>query len=241
VPLQFRASYLQDPAFFVTDSGWRAKRSTGASGASGDIGSHVVDMAEYLCGDIVRVFACLRYREQDFSKGWCPEAALPTADAADDAAIWLAQFSNGAIGTFAVSFASYGRKNRLMFEIDCTRGAAEFNWNKREEIRVAYADTLPAHSGFNTIICSDLHPDVWYPVPGLGFGYIDGSVIQLRKYLEAILHGTTTQPDFAHAAHVQQVVDALYDSVGAESWVDVPAPLGGSNESQNLGCSPQEG
>jgi len=224
-PVQFRASYLQDALFYVNAPayGWRRQKSTGGSGSSGDIGSHVIDLAEYLCGEIVRVSGCLRSRNADWSKGWQPEADRLAGDLPDESGVWLAEFANGAIGTFSVSLASYGHKNRITFEMDCTKGAAEFNWNRREEIRLAYADEPLDSSGFHTVIVSDVHPDVWYPVAGLGFGYVDGSAVQMRKYLDAVISGTPPHPDFAEAAHVQQVVEALAESARTGSWVHVPS------------------
>ena len=49
-----RASYLQDwladPAFPLT---WRLQREHAGSGALGDLGAHIVDLAQYLTGELI--------------------------------------------------------------------------------------------------------------------------------------------------------------------------------------------
>ena len=51
---QVRASYLQDwlvdPAFPLT---WRLQREHAGSGALGDLGAHIVDLAQYLTGELI--------------------------------------------------------------------------------------------------------------------------------------------------------------------------------------------
>lgn len=221
-PLQFRASYLQDGGFFVPDMGWRSYKSRGGSGVTGDLGSHIIDAAEYLCGDIVRVSAMLASRDR--SGVWRSAEERRAQDLVDDAGVWLAEFANGAIGTFSASFYAAGRKNRLAFELDATLGSADFDWNRREELRLAYVADEPDHSGFATVILGAAeHPNGWWPFAGLGTGYLEPAVSQLEALVTAIVDGTASHPDFAEAAHVQAVVEAVNRSADTGRWEDVPA------------------
>ncbi|TPX03347.1 Gfo/Idh/MocA family oxidoreductase, partial [Schumannella luteola] len=97
-PLQFRAQYAQEVGFWADPNRWRALKATGGSGTVGDIGSHIIDIAEHLFGDIVRVAARARSYGGD---GWRAESERLDGDLIDDAAVWLAEFANGAIGTFS--------------------------------------------------------------------------------------------------------------------------------------------
>jgi predicted dehydrogenase len=222
-PLQFRASYLQDGGFFVPDMGWRSYRSRGGSGVTGDLGSHIIDTAEYLCGPIMRVSAVLLSRDREAA--WHPENVRRAQDAVDDAGVWLAEFSSGAVGTFSASFYAPGRKNRLAFELDATAGAADFDWNRREELRLAYVDDEADHSGFRTVILGAAeHPNGWWPFAGLGTGYIEPAVTQIESLVTAILHRRSAHPDFAEAAHVQYVVEAIQRSADTGQWADVRVP-----------------
>jgi predicted dehydrogenase len=69
-PLQFRGTYLQDTAFGADPHRWRALRSSGGSRMVGDIGSHILEMAECLFGDIARVVALVRTKGPESAEGW---------------------------------------------------------------------------------------------------------------------------------------------------------------------------
>jgi predicted dehydrogenase len=222
-PLQYRSTYFQDGLNMKGDMGWRSKKSTGGSGMVGDIGSHVIDIAEYLNGEIVRVSARVRARlSKDPADGWLDEETRIADDIVDMSGFWLAEFANGSIGMFSVSALSSARGNQIKFELDATRGALQFDWNHREELQVSFADDPAEVSGFRTVLSSAVHEDVWYPVPGLGLGYPDDTAIQLRHFITAIVENKLAHPNFGEGAHVQQVVEAIYRSADSGAWVDVP-------------------
>ncbi|KAE8765928.1 Gfo/Idh/MocA family protein [Georgenia thermotolerans] len=220
-PLQFRGAYLQETAFGADPHRWRAKRATGGSGMVGDIGSHVIDMAEMLLGDVVRVAARVRAWVPG-TEGWTDESVRLGEDLVDDGGVWVAEFASGVIGSFAVNAAASGRKNQVRFELDATRGAVEFNWNDKELLRVSYTDESADHRGFRTIHTNDQHPDGWWRLAGLGTGYVDVSAIQFQKFVRAILAGGQASPSFADAAHIQGVVEAIHAAAVTDRWVDVP-------------------
>lgn len=217
-PLQFRGSYTQEVGFWADPNRWRALKATGGSGTVGDIGSHIIDIAEHLFGDIVRVAA----RARSFNgEGWHPDVERVEGDLIDDAAVWLAEFASGAIGTFSVSQYGVGSKNRLYFEFDASKASVQFDWNHREVFRVAYVDDAADHRGFRSIHTNDQHPDGWWRLAGFGTGYSDVSAIQFQHFIRAIVDGTPTSPDFARAAHVEDVVAAIYRAAHSDNWETV--------------------
>jgi predicted dehydrogenase len=223
VPLQFRASYLQETGFAADPNRWRATKATGGSGAIGDIGSHIIDIAEYLFGDIVKVAARARAKQPGTDAGWLDDSQRVDQDLIDDGAVWLAEFANGGIGTFAVSSFASGRMNRVAFELDASQGAVEFNWNNREEFRVSYTDEAADHRGFRTIHTNDQHPNGMWRIAGLGTGYVEVSAVQFQKFVRAIVNGEQGSPDFEEAAHIQEIVEAVLEASVSDSWVEVPA------------------
>lgn len=223
VPLQFRASYLQETGFTADPNRWRATKATGGSGTAGDIGSHIVDIGEYLLGDITRVCALLRSKADGVDAGWLDDDKRVEGDLIDDGGVWIAQFASGAIGTFAASSFASGRKNRVYFELDGSKGATQFDWNRREEFTVSYVDEAADHKGFRTIHTNSEHPDGWWKLAGLGTGYVEVSAIQFQKFVKAILAGREAAPSFTDAVHVQRVIDAVAESAETGGWVDVPA------------------
>ncbi len=223
LPLQYRASYFGDALNATGGMGWRDDRKTGGSGMVGDIGSHIIDMAEYLNGEILRVSGRVRARtSHDRNVGWLSEEERLAQDVVEASGFWLAEFENGSIGTFSVSVLSSGRKNQIRFEIDGTGGALAFDWNDREKLHISFADDPEHLSGFRTVLSSKAHEDVWYGVAGLGLGYPDDTAIQLRHFIQAITENKLSHPNFGEGAHVQQVVEAIYRSAVSGQWEDVP-------------------
>jgi predicted dehydrogenase len=223
-PLQFRGTYLHDALFFIKDFGWRGSKATGGSGATGDIGSHLIDIAEYLCGPIRRVCGLQVARDRAHAdSGWLRGHHQGEGNGLDEAATWLGEFESGAIGTFSAGFYSPGKKNSLTFEIDATRGSVAFDWNNPDQIVVDMIDDDPAIAGPRTVeITQGEQPEVWYGVPGLGQGYIDGMATQLRRFLLAVVDGGDAHPNFGEAVRVQQVVDSVELAAKTDAWVTVP-------------------
>ncbi len=75
---------------------WRNDRSH-SNGIVGDLGAHMLDLARYFCGDIVRVCGHLGFNIQRESPDGLP------FDLASDSAIALLEFVNGGHGTLQVS------------------------------------------------------------------------------------------------------------------------------------------
>ncbi len=123
-------SYLQDWLFYETDYNWRLEpEQSGESRAIADIGSHLIDVLEYITGlQIVEVCADFNTIHKTRKKPLKPIETysgmiLKPEDYADvpinteDHANVLLRFSNGNKGSITVSQVSAGRKNRLSFEI----------------------------------------------------------------------------------------------------------------------------
>jgi predicted dehydrogenase len=221
IPLQFRGRYLQDAAFTASPTRWRASPSTGGSGMVGDIGSHILDIAQHLFGDIVRVGALVRARATD-GGGWIAEEDRIGKDVLDEAAVWIAQFANGAIGNFSINAYASGHKNDIGFSFDATKGSVEFGWNDRERFHVSYIDEPTDHLGFRSIFTNDSHPDGWWKLTGVGTGYIDIMAVQFQHFIKAIKDGGVAHPDFADGARVQAIVQAVRLSAESGTWVDLP-------------------
>ncbi|MFT4123132.1 MAG: Gfo/Idh/MocA family oxidoreductase [Microbacteriaceae bacterium] len=212
-PLQLRISYLSEGGFDGPMFGWRGRRSTGGSGMSGDLGSHIIDIAVYLMGDIARVSGRL---VQD-------GRVMPAehTDDLDNAGLFLAEFAEGGLATFSYSVQSWRHYNHIRLELDAETGAAIFDWGARDQIQIALAADDTDAAGFRTVHLGPEHPDSWWRVTGLGTGYLEPAVNQVRRFLRAILDGGSSHPNFGEAAHVQRVVRALDESSSSGRWVEV--------------------
>jgi predicted dehydrogenase len=211
--LHFRGVYLQD---WLVDGSvgnlWRLDKSVAGSGALGDLGAHVIDLAHYLVGDVASVSGALR-------------TFIPVRDGTkvdvDDAFAATVQFSRGAIGTIEASRLSAGRKNALRFEINGTTGSLAFNLERLNELELS-AGT----GGFRSILVTDPgHPYVgyWWP-PGHVLGWEHTFVHELHHLLTAIRHGSEVGPHgatFEDGYRAAEVCDAIVRSAENHDQVAV--------------------
>ena len=144
-PHLVHGSYLQDWLLLNTDWNWRLESARGGrSRAVADIGSHWIDLVQFVVGqEVVEVTAQLgRLHDQrlrpvheaaTFSTGGQVERQAVAIDTEDFGGVLL-RFASGCLGAMTVSQVSAGRKNSLQFEID-TPGAA-FTWNQEDPNRL---------------------------------------------------------------------------------------------------------
>jgi predicted dehydrogenase len=212
----FRGAYLQDwivdPAFPRV---WRLEKSKAGSGALGDIGSHQVDLARHLLGEISEVSGLLHT--------FIAERPLPGGGGrgrvdVDDAALALVRFASGAIGSLEGTRFAAGRKNANRFEINCARGSLAFDLERLNELELY--EEQGASSGFRTVLATDAtHPYVgaWWP-PGHTLGYEHSFVHTVADFVRAIARGEAVSPSFADGLANQRVLAAIERSAASRSW-----------------------
>jgi predicted dehydrogenase len=233
--LNFRGTYLQD--WSADPDGplsWRFQKSIAGSGSLGDIGTHVVDMARYLCGEITQVNTQL--------KTWVPtrpiqsgnvdklgtgakDASAPRATVdVDDEVLSLLEFENGAIGSLEATRNAHGRNNFLTFEIHGTLGSIYFNYERRDELQVSFAQEQGDRRGFRTVYTGPAHPygDGLWPIPALGIGYGETKIIEAYDFVKAIVEGGEVSPNFKDGYQINLIADAMVESSEKRAWVPVP-------------------
>ncbi len=151
-----RAQYLQDwivdPEFPLV---WRLQRSAAGSGALGDIGAHIVDLAQYLVGDLLTSVSALTetfVRERPLPverrAGWRrPGAPRRGPVDVDDAALFLGRFAGGTVASFEATRFATGRKNALRIEVNGSRGSLAFDQERMNELEFYDADETPTPPG----------------------------------------------------------------------------------------------
>lgn len=219
---QIRAHYLQDwiadPEFPMV---WRLDKTQAGSGALGDIGSHIIDIAQHLVGDILDVSAVMKtfIKERPTELG-STETGTVTVD---DAAAWIANFKNGAIGTFDATRFARGRKNANGFEIYGSRGSLMFDLEDMNRLKYWSAGDNAKVQGFRDILVTEpVHPymDGWWP-PGHIIGYQHTFVNTLYDFFTALAKGEDGSPNMRDGVKVQAVLHAVEASANSRSWVKV--------------------
>ncbi len=233
--LNFRGTYLQDwSADPDSPLSWRFQKSVAGSGTVGDIGTHVVDFARYLVGEIASVNALVKTHIPTRPKqaggvdrlgvgGADRNAERGTVDV-DDEMLTMLRFSNGAIGSIEATRNAYGRNNFLTFEIHGTKGSLAFNYERRDELQVMFADDIGDARGFRTVYTGPAHPygsGLW-PIPALGIGYGETKIVECYDLCTAIVTGKQPSPNFEDGYRIALIADAILTSGESGQWVDIP-------------------
>ncbi len=148
----WRATYLQD---FIMDPSfpliWRLRKEVSGSGALGDIGAHIIDLAQFIVGPILEVVGMTEtfvkerpLEEASAGGGLSASGGAETGEVTvDDAAAFLARFEGGAIGTFEATRFAAGRRNQNSFEINGSKGSVAFDLERMNELEVFFTDDDP--------------------------------------------------------------------------------------------------
>ncbi len=229
----WRGAYLQDwivdPEFPLT---WHLQKDKAGAGPHYDLNSHSVDLARYLVGEITSISA--------LTPTFISERPLPGAGAAtfsagsgeetemgqvtvDDASFMLAEFENGAIGSFEASRFAPGRKNYNYFEIYGSKGSIVFNLERMNELQLFQRDDPAFAQGFRTILATEAgqHDYIanWWP-PGHMIGYEHGFHHGVVDFMEAIEKGTNIEPNFYDGLREIEILSAGLESSEKGQKVD---------------------
>ncbi|MBJ6360617.1 Gfo/Idh/MocA family protein [Paenibacillus sp. GCM10012307] len=226
----YRAVYLQDwlvdPDFPLA---WRLQKEVAGSGSHGDLNAHCIDLAHYLIGEFDQVIGVnrtfVKQRPIPASmNGLTAQASSEYGDVTvDDATVFLAQFANGAIGSFEATRFASGWKNGNLFEINGSKGSIRFNLERLNELEVFFRDDPPHLQGYRTIMVTEgVHPYVanWWP-PGHTIGYEHGFVHLAYEFMQAIANDKPFSPDFEDGVRCQEVLEAVDRSIVERRWVSV--------------------
>ena len=219
--LHFRCAYLQD---WLVDPSvanlWRLDKSIAGSGALGDLGAHVIDVARYLVDEVATVSGTLR-------------TFNPVRDGVDvdvdDAFAATVEFEGGALGTIEASRFCAGRKNGMRFEVNGTAGSIAFNMERLNELELSEGT-----GGFRTILVTNPeHPYLkyWWP-PGHILGWEHTFVHELHHLLTAIRDDVDVAPHgatFEDGYRAAEVCDAIVRSSETREQVALTYRDGGQS------------
>lgn len=219
----FRARYLQDWAMSPKlQMLWRFDKQRAGSGALGDLGSHIIDLAHYLCGDISSVSAAMETYIK--KRPTAPRSRKNEAVTVDDAVVVCTRFANGAIGTLEATRFALGRKNHNAFEVNGSRGSLVFDLENLNNLDFCSADDKADAQGFRRIIaCSKgNHPyaDHWW-ADGHILGYEHTFTHSVNDFLMALETGSEIHPDFDDGLRNQKVLHAVEKAARSRRWEKV--------------------
>ncbi|HEV2177943.1 MAG TPA: Gfo/Idh/MocA family oxidoreductase [Terriglobia bacterium] len=227
----YHGAYLQDwiidPQFPLV---WRLQKNLAGAGALGDIGSHAIDLAQYLNSDIQSVTSHLTtfIKERPLVGSHGEDKGQRQVKAGrgtgrvtvDDDANFLARFANGSVGVFESSRFCGGRRNYNTFQIYGSKGSLSFNIERLNELEFYDRTDAQTEQAFKTILATEsAHPYVgaWWP-PGHIIGYEHTFVHAVHDFLTALENDTMPSPNFADGVKNQAVLDAVERSGKTGRW-----------------------
>jgi predicted dehydrogenase len=225
--------YALDPTSPIT---WRYRGGPG-TGALADVGSHLLDLGEFLCGRITEVsgatFATLITERPvpvgvtyGHTKGEVSSETAPVEN--EDLATFTARFENGAAGTFSASRVAHNLPDGLAFELFASKGSAAWDLHRAGEFALSADDGRPELSGPRRVLIGPEHPYIQGGLPmdagGVGHGVADLFVYQTRAFLDQIADRTFSRrfagdlgplPSFEDGLHGLRVVAAVAESAAS--------------------------
>ncbi len=193
--VHFRLRYLQGWSWDADPGAWRFDPEQTGTGVLGDIGSHAIDLARYLAGEIASVAAGVRTI--------VPERRV------DDHFVAAVEFESGVLGTLEGSQLARGHKNSNAFELNGTEGSIAFDAERLNELQVADA------TGFRRVLVTEPeHPFMrfWWP-PGHIIGWGETFVHEVGHLLAAIAgehsvapHGATFEDGYRCAEVIEAIL-----------------------------------
>lgn len=221
--VQFQCEYAADP---LLPHSWRYERHRAGPGALLDIGTHAIDTARYLCGEVQEVAGAVstisikeRFVAASATVGH-NRVSLSTEKRPvdnDDVMSALLKFDNGAQGLFSASRVAVGMGNTLSFEVFGTKAAVKFSTQSLNQYQIASLDgsgQTPFVTVFNRPSSpnSDLLP---VPFDGVPVGYAEVFGFMIHDFLTAIAEGrdisSGTLLDGLRAAEILDAIQASAD------------------------------
>jgi predicted dehydrogenase len=208
---------------------WRYRGPAG-SGALADVGSHLMDLAEFVCGPITSIRGAVLSTQ-------IPERALPVGTVLGHAAAELSDvhqpvenedlvavtvgFESGAVGTLSASRVAYGHPNALGFELFTESGAATFDLERAGEFGFIDGSAPHRTQGYRRVLVGPEQPyltgGLAMDFPGVGYGQNDLFVWQARAFLDQVagVDGLPPPASFAEGLRNLQLLAAVVESAQA--------------------------
>ena len=236
VPMRFRGwfdqGFYNDPDLPFS---WRLTRKEAGSGALGDLGSHVISVAQDLMGEVESVAAQAQtfFHTRPVPTGGSGYGAQASSDAPraavenEDQIQALVRFRSGAGGTIEASRVAAGKVFGVYWEVSGTKGTILMDGERFNELKVSRFDDPKPDRGFKTILCGSQVPQYGaffgFDFAGGGLGYFDVKVIEVRDLIAGLAGPGPCHPDFAFGLANQRIIDAMERSLATGGWTTVAA------------------
>lgn len=134
-------AYLKNSAFWEGRRlEWRFVKEYAGSGVIGDLGIHLIDLAQLLAGNITRLCATKEIVVKERRQLDCEEIGKVETE---DSCSFLAQFEGGASGTFHITRCAIGHANTIRYDVYGTKGSISFDLNNPKLLNICTGEGNP--------------------------------------------------------------------------------------------------
>ncbi|OQB95345.1 MAG: putative oxidoreductase YcjS [Spirochaetes bacterium ADurb.Bin110] len=216
-------TYLQDWLLFDHDYDWRVEsRYGGPSRALADIGSHWIDIAEFLLDRRLESIAA------DFATFIPKRIRFPsetiTVDTEDFASA-LMRFEGGIHGCLTVSQVSAGRSNGISFEIDGSTASLRWSQEHSERASLKYREEKELILDEKGIISPANEMEENKEAKAGASRQERFLEVQQRMidnfYRSILFSEPPLYADFLQGHHIVQIIEAAIESNQKARWVDI--------------------
>ena len=181
---------------------WRFIKEYAASGVIGDLGVHLIDLAQLLAGNITELCATKATVVKERMRLDSDELAPVETD---DSCSFIARFASGADGSFHITRCAIGHKNTIRYDVYGTKGSISFDLNDPKILTVCHGEGDPK----NYISVTEEVPQEFY-------------LLQEQAFINAVLGNRDKLfPTLSDGSQGQKVVDAILTSADERRWVEV--------------------
>lgn len=179
---------------------------------------HLIDIALWMFGNVRQIVGNM--------KNFVPERLIRDRSETmsiniEDASVWLAEFENGAQGTFQSSFVAVGNYPGVEVRVFGSKGAIIAKLVEERGVNETLMTATPSKPQFS---------DTEIPSRLYGEGKKSDSWITLyfrnlaRAFVSDIIANRESEADFLAGVKVQEVEDAVFLSHRERKWVSLPLP-----------------
>ncbi|MEY8355522.1 Gfo/Idh/MocA family oxidoreductase [Lachnospiraceae bacterium 54-53] len=233
-------SYTQDWLLYETDYSWRLNSSeSGSTRAVADIGSHWMDLAEYVTGQkIVAVNAdfstihptrkkpkghVIAFSKEKFAEEDYEDIAIDT----EDNASVMFRFSNGAKGSAFFSQVIAGKSVAIDLLVGGYKKSAEWNSEVCNQLNIGQRDS------YNQVMekgIATVHPNT-RPLIAYPFGHLEGFPDAFKQCF-ANVYNSIDNPQvireyatFEDGLHEMVLCSKIFESNQKQQWVNITDEL----------------
>lgn len=202
-----------------TPFSWRCVIEKAGTGTLGDLGSHLISLAQFLIGPIEQLCSTI---DTPHKFRHIPDTPSESGEVEnEDICSSLLKFQTGVTGIMSSSRVAWGAKNRLAFEVHGSKGTLRFDQERMNELQFYKSGGDNSQQGFKRILSGPDHPPYSEFVPSAGhqLGFNDLKVIELDYFLRCIRENKTAHPNFSDGLAVEKVIHGIVESARTGAWL----------------------